>query len=88
MATRLKSTEVVVVGLGAAGGIAAYVLARAGIDMVGIEAGPRLTLRDFAPNKVRSNRNWMGRSKANLEVPTRRLTEQQTATRRWAPHTR
>src|SRR5262245_51780648 len=81
MATRLKATEVVVVGLGSAGGLATMVLTKAGLDVVGIEAGPRLTIRDFAPDEIRSGRNWMGNVKANKEVPTRRPTETATATR-------
>ena len=39
MATDLKKTDVVIVGLGAAGGVAALPLARAGLDVIGIEAG-------------------------------------------------
>ena len=45
MATRLKDTEVVVVGLGAAGGVAVLPLAQAGIDVIGLEAGTWLTRR-------------------------------------------
>ena len=43
MSTRLKKTDVVIIGLGAAGGYAALPLARAGLDLVGLEAGPRWT---------------------------------------------
>ena len=43
MATRLKDTDVVVVGLGAAGGVAVLPLTQAGIDVVGLEAGTWLT---------------------------------------------
>ena len=80
MATRLKGTDVVMVGMGAAGGLACLPLANAGIEIIGIEAGPRLSIRDYAPDEVRSNRNWMGRPKANREVPTRRLTSLVEAT--------
>ena len=59
MATRLKDTDVVVIGLGAAGGVAALPLAQAGIDVVGLEAGTWLTRRDFAPDELRNNfRGW------------------------------
>ena len=40
-------TDVVIIGMGAAGGIAAYVLTKAGLNVVGIEAGPRLGNNDF-----------------------------------------
>jgi len=39
MATTLKKTGVVVVGMGGAGGLAALPLAQAGIDVIGLEAG-------------------------------------------------
>ena len=55
MATRLKETDVVIVGLGAAGGVAALPLAQAGLDVVGLEAGTWLTKRDFAPDELRNN---------------------------------
>ena len=59
MATRLKDTDVVVIGLGAAGGVAALPLAQAGLDVVGLEAGTWLTRRDFAPDELRNNyRGW------------------------------
>ena len=52
MATRLKETDVVVVGLGAAGGVAVLPLTQAGIDVVGLEAGTWLTRKDFAPDEL------------------------------------
>ena len=39
MATRLKDTDVVIIGLGAAGGVAALPLAQAGLEVIGLEAG-------------------------------------------------
>ena len=39
MTQTLKTADVVIVGLGAAGGIAALPLAEAGLDVVGLEAG-------------------------------------------------
>jgi len=76
MATRLKDTDVVIVGMGAAGGVAALPLAQAGLDVVGLEAGTWLTRRDFAPDEIRNNyRNWpMSVQKANNEAPTVRAT--------------
>ncbi|MQA92568.1 MAG: hypothetical protein GEU90_20490 [Gemmatimonas sp.] len=76
MATRLPGTDVVVVGLGAAGGVAVLPLVDAGIEVIGLEAGTWLTRRDFAPDEIRNNvRDWpMAVQKANLEVPTTRAT--------------
>jgi gluconate 2-dehydrogenase alpha chain len=74
MATDLKKTDVVIVGLGAVGGVAAVPLTRAGLSVVGIEAGSWLTPRDFAPDELRNNfRGWpQSAQKANTEIPTHR----------------
>ncbi len=83
MATRLKDTDVVVIGLGAAGGVAVWPIAHAGIDVVGLEAGTWLTRRDFAPDEIRNNvRDWpMAVQKANHEVPTHRVNASAPTTR-------
>ena len=74
MAETLKKTDVVVIGLGAGGGTAVLPLARAGLKIVGLEAGPRLTARDFqsvampstrvsarfTPNALTSTSTWSG----------------------------
>ena len=75
MPTRLKDTDVVIIGLGAAGGVAAWPLAQAGIEVVGLEAGTWLTKNDFAPDELRNNyREWpQAVQKAQHEVPTQRL---------------
>ena len=39
MAIDLARTDVVIVGLGAVGGVAALPLARAGLEVIGLEAG-------------------------------------------------
>src|ERR1700729_903711 len=72
MAEQLKKTDVVLIGLGAVGGIAAYVLAQAGLNVVGLEAGGRLTGRDEQLNELgeSTNYNIFGRPKFNLETPT------------------
>ena len=46
--------DVVVVGIGAAGALAARILARAGLRVVGLEAGPWRTSRDFVPDELAS----------------------------------
>ncbi len=81
MATRLPGTDVVIIGLGAAGGVAALPLAEAGLDIVGLEAGSRLTKRDFAPDEIRNNvRDWpFSVRKCDSEVPTLRRTGGGTA---------
>src|SRR5688572_26925997 len=74
MPTGLKATDVVIVGMGAAGGVAALPLAQAGIKVIGLEAGTWLTTKDFVPDELRNNyRAWPHSvQKANREVPTHR----------------
>jgi gluconate 2-dehydrogenase alpha chain len=83
MPTTLPRTGVVIVGVGAAGGVAALPLAQAGIDVIGLEAGPWLSTRDMAPDELRLQRGvWPpGPQKVNGEVPTSRATASATATR-------
>jgi gluconate 2-dehydrogenase alpha chain len=82
MPRQLRGADVVVVGLGAAGGVAVLPLAEAGLDVVGLEAGTWLDRRDFAPDEIRNNiRDWpMLVKKAENERPTARATSAQTAT--------
>ena len=88
MAIRLKDTDIVIIGLGAAGGVAALPLAQAGLDVVGLEAGTWLTKRDFAPDELRNNfRGWpQAVQKANQEVPTHRPNASSPNTPRAALH--
>src|SRR6266850_484477 len=44
-----EKTDVVIVGVGAAGGILAAELGKAGMKVIGLERGPRLKTSDFAP---------------------------------------
>jgi gluconate 2-dehydrogenase alpha chain len=44
-----EKTDVVIVGAGAAGGILAAELGKAGMKVIGLERGPRLATKDFAP---------------------------------------
>ena len=81
MATTLKKTNVVIVGLGAAGGVACLPLAQAGIEVIGLDAGPRLNTRDMAPDELRLSRNaWPpGPQKVDGEAPTFRANASATA---------
>src|SRR3954466_15949552 len=82
MATRLKDTDIVIIGLGAAGGVAALPLAQAGIEVLGLEAGGAKTRRDFAPDELRNNvRSWpmLTSQKTKQEAPTFRATAAQQA---------
>src|SRR5882672_2268802 len=44
-----EKTDVVIVGVGAAGTILAAELGKAGIRVIGLERGPRLATKDFSP---------------------------------------
>jgi gluconate 2-dehydrogenase alpha chain len=46
--------DVVLVGVGAMGAVVAPILAGAGLEVVGLEAGPWRTTRDFLPDELRS----------------------------------
>jgi len=83
MPTNLPGTDVVVIGLGAAGGVAVLPLADAGLNVIGLEAGTWLTNKNFAPDEIRNNvRDWpMAVQKCNREVPTHRINAQAPTTR-------
>jgi gluconate 2-dehydrogenase alpha chain len=74
MSVDLTPTDVVVVGLGGAGGVAVLPLAEAGLAVVGLEAGTWLGPSDFAPDELRNNiRGWpQATQKANREIPVHR----------------
>src|SRR5436190_14253561 len=78
MATRLKDTEVVIIGLGATGGVAALPIAQAGLEVIALEAGTWLSKNDFAPDELRNNvRDWpQAVQKAQQEIPTTRVLGQ------------
>jgi len=44
-----EKADVVIVGVGAAGGVLAAELGKAGMKVIGLERGPRLRTQDFAP---------------------------------------
>ncbi len=76
MTTRLAKTDVVVIGLGGAGGVAVEPLTAAGLSVIGLEAGTWLAPKDFAPDELRNNyRGWpQAAQKANREIPVHRPT--------------
>lgn len=74
------STDVVIVGLGAAGAVAAYVLTRAGLRVTAIEAGPRITTEDFRFDEIRNDVHaHFSQPKAAHEIPTWRNGPDETA---------
>ena len=81
MSKKLPKTDVVIVGMGAAGGVAALPLTNAGLKVIGIEAGGWLSPRDFAPDELRNGaRNWpQSVQKAASEAPTVRANSNQKA---------
>ena len=70
MPTNLKKTDVVMIGVGGMGGLAALPLTTAGLEVIGLEAGGWLSPRGYAPDEIRY-RMWPN-GKANDEVPTHR----------------
>src|SRR5712671_8043650 len=50
IAMAIEKTDVVIVGIGAAGGILAAELGKAGMKVIGLERGPRLKTADFSPH--------------------------------------
>jgi choline dehydrogenase-like flavoprotein len=52
MPIQLKSVDVAVIGLGAAGGVAVLPLARAGLKVASIEAGTWMGPRDYRADEI------------------------------------
>ena len=75
-AKRISRPDVCIIGLGAAGGVAAHVLTAAGLDVVGLEAGPHWAKEDFSPDEMTmyNRRNTLG-AKFNAELQTLRPDE-------------
>ncbi len=88
MATNLKKTDVVVIGLGAVGGVAVLPLARAGLNVIGLEAGTWLDATEFAADEVSNNFRGWPRSvqKANHEIPTHRPNDKAPYSPRFPLH--
>jgi gluconate 2-dehydrogenase alpha chain len=82
MPEMLKPVDVVVIGTGAAGGTACWPLANAGLKVVALEAGPRVSVRDYPFDEIRNDvRDTMARWKGNNEYPTSRANARVPATR-------
>jgi gluconate 2-dehydrogenase alpha chain len=72
--------DVAIVGLGAAGAVAAHVLTAAGLDVVALEAGPRVDASMMTLDEVRNDiRNWLSAPKSWREIPTWRANESEAA---------
>ena len=80
MSTRRRAgvdehADVILIGLGGAGGIAAEVLTSAGADVLAIEAGPELGSADASLDEVANDsRARLSAPKALAEAPTWRFT--------------
>ncbi|MGD0135275.1 MAG: GMC family oxidoreductase [Bryobacteraceae bacterium] len=88
MANQLKSVDVAVIGLGAAGGVAVLPLARAGLKVAGIEAGTWMGPRDYRADEIYNNVRRLVTSvpKAQQEIPTTRSFASEKARRAAAQH--
>src|SRR5881409_3847408 len=87
MAINLKKTNAVIIGVGAAGGVAALPLAQAGIEVIALEAGGWVIPRDMAPDELRYTRGWPAKlQKVNDEIPTHRATASSPMTPRPERH--
>src|SRR5450631_1999362 len=81
MPTNLKPVDVVVVGLGAAAGVAVLPMARAGLKIAALEAGSWMRPSDFKADEIHNNVRRMvttGRKVWN-EIPTFRTGPDQRA---------
>ncbi len=74
MSNPLPKVDVLIIGIGAAGGIASYVLTQAGVDVVALEAGPRRDTAEFLSlyDELQGYpfHNPFADVKANKEIPT------------------
>jgi gluconate 2-dehydrogenase alpha chain len=76
---KLKKTDVVVVGLGAVGGVGVLPLAKQGLKVVALEAGPSRDPRAYPSDEILlAIRNHNG-AKQNQEIPTWRRSASQVA---------
>lgn len=79
LAEPAEGADIVLIGVGGVGGFIAPVLARAGLRVVGLEAGPWWRLEDFRPDELGAT--YYGRAelgqKFSQETPRWRLNEQE-----------
>jgi gluconate 2-dehydrogenase alpha chain len=74
------AADVVIVGLGGAGGIAAHVLTEAGLEVTALEAGPRVDASMMRHDEIRNDvREWLASAKYVHEVPTWRTSPDEEA---------
>jgi gluconate 2-dehydrogenase alpha chain len=74
MSERQRGTDVALIGLGAAGGIAAHVLTGAGIEVVALEAGDRVRAEMWTLDELGNDvRAWLSDPKSRAEIPTWRF---------------
>lgn len=85
MPIKLKRADVVIIGLGAGGGMAALPLARSGLNVVGLDAGPRYTGRDHPSDEILLSIRLAHRQKCLDESPTVRSTRSDVAAPEAAP---
>lgn len=80
MTNPLPKVDALIIGIGAAGGIASYVLTQAGINVVALEAGPRRDKAEFLAYydelQAYPFHNPFADVKANKEIPTWRPNAQ------------
>src|SRR3954447_5566970 len=73
LTANVSQADALVVGLGATGAIAALQLAKAGMKVVALEAGPWRGIKDFGMDEIAHDvRNVLGNVKWNREIPTAR----------------
>ena len=77
-----EKTDVVIVGVGAVGGILAAELGKAGMKVIGLERGPRLKTSDFAPQ---DELRYFQRQDLRPDVKRQPITWRVNATSRATP---
>src|SRR2546421_4112854 len=77
-----EKTDVVIVGVGAAGGILAAELGKAGMKVIALERGPRLTTADFNPH---DELRYFQRQDLRPNIKTQPVTWRPNANARAAP---